>query len=837
MADKLSTNEKKINLEEILEEVDYDLAHYGKASEESIETMNLDVAVVPKIKTDSPIEAALKVQASSEEHQAKIIAELERKAQEAKKNFNEIKEDFFRVYKDYIQKRHLRESLGFSTETKKWPVEYEEYKIEKKKYYQALTNQKRTELVLEVKSSLKGKEDEERKRIREELKRKINEFKTSKLFSDLEANERQDLLDVRAEALITKKKGVFSRFLSDYNKLPSWVRVGTGSAIATGALASFGALPASVIGTYFSARWARGLVAGIASKAVGKAVHAGGEKILGRFMGREEQVFKKEFNRKKLDDMVDNWEQRMDKMTSRERIRQLSVVGSSLLTGGLLAGVTKDFLPSVNQKLHMVAGKSNFMPSVDAISANKAGVFLESSGYNNGQYDFVKAIDKAIKEDSQIPPPDKLPDAYRVMRALVDEMNKHNMELSEKSNAAFQESLVNKTIDMLKKGELAFAQAKSLIDEVTVYNLSKDNVITPIKQTTDVLLQNQPVASGDSKVDIIKPKELLEYKYVQKGQGLMHTALRFGLPESEFKDAWKNTFIPVKGVNTHISDVGLVHTDTKVSYDAENRVFKVEGKGVGTDKDLYKAFQKEGRPIPEWLKDKVLSDKASVRQTIPTPMDRNATIVAFDEPRTAAAKVEFNRIVDGTITPEKAIEVGFDFEDGLSSSEEKVAGYLKEHQRLPENNIRQILNIQRAVEIKGSRILISDIDKYYSAAINYSAGSAYDQVRFIEFIKGDKEALYDIFDYGKGKILNTNTFESIKQVRHDGSVDVEIKVRNNAVPMHIMVDYTTGQFKLKSGGFLMFGWSFDSKFTRPHDLDKEQLEKALKHMLEKAKGL
>ena len=97
--------------------------------------------------------------------------------------------------------------------------------------------------------------------------------------------------------------------------------------------------------------------------------------------------------------------------------------------------------------------------------------------------------------------------------------------------------------------------------------------------------------------------------------------------------------------------------------------------------------------------------------------------------------------------------------------------------------------------------------------------------------------VYDIFDYGKGKILNTNTFESIKQVRHDGSVDVEIKVRNNAVPMHIMVDYTTGQFKLKSGGFLMFGWSFDSKFTRPHDLDKEQLEKALKHMLEKAKGL
>ena len=177
------------------------------------------------------------------------------------------------------------------------------------------------------------------------------------------------------------------------------------------------------------------------------------------------------------------------------------------------------------------------------------------------------------------------------------------------------------------------------------------------------------------------------------------------------------------------------------------------------------------------------------------------------------------------------------FGDGLSRPEQLVAEYWAQNKvDLSDTDVRYLLNISRAADVVKSSVNLDDINSYYAVAGHYSIHSAYDQLKLIEFIKGDQSALEKVFSFGDHKILSTNVFESIKQTAHNGIIDVEVRVKSNGVPMHIIVDRNSGQYHLESGGIWPFKWNFDKSHIDNNNFEKGNLEKTLKHMARTAKN-
>ena len=136
-------------------------------------------------------------------------------------------------------------------------------------------------------------------------------------------------------------------------------------------------------------------------------------------------------------------------------------------------------------------------------------------------------------------------------------------------------------------------------------------------------------------------RESLRFQTPNPKQGLYNTAKKFGLSDGDFKAAWGNAYKSVPGKNLipiRISDMGLVHTDTKLAYFPGNEkdgpaFIVIEGTNkIGTDRDLLASFENQGISPPKWLVEKL---SLTTESTSPGP-----SISSTEAPETPAPTAE-----------------------------------------------------------------------------------------------------------------------------------------------------------------------------------------------------
>ncbi|MDP3727755.1 MAG: serine/threonine-protein phosphatase, partial [bacterium] len=100
---------------------------------------------------------------------------------------------------------------------------------------------------------------------------------------------------------------------------------------------------------------------------------------------------------------------------------------------------------------------------------------------------------------------------------------------------------------------------------------------------------------------------------IEQGGNVWRSALRLvengEMSRPQFEKAWANSFVEIEGQGkVPISKVGLVHAGDIVRFNREAGVFEIIPKSsipVGSDKDLFAAYEKLGKEPPEWLKKSV----------------------------------------------------------------------------------------------------------------------------------------------------------------------------------------------------------------------------------------
>ncbi len=105
-------------------------------------------------------------------------------------------------------------------------------------------------------------------------------------------------------------------------------------------------------------------------------------------------------------------------------------------------------------------------------------------------------------------------------------------------------------------------------------------------------------------------KESHNVATIEKGGNIWKAAHSFvgrALNEEQFRHAWAHSTVEINGIKVPINEVGLSHAHDQIIFtpDAQGGHFEVvnyaKNLRFGTNEDLYKAFVKGHKPVPDWL--------------------------------------------------------------------------------------------------------------------------------------------------------------------------------------------------------------------------------------------
>ena len=142
---------------------------------------------------------------------------------------------------------------------------------------------------------------------------------------------------------------------------------------------------------------------------------------------------------------------------------------------------------------------------------------------------------------------------------------------------------------------------------------------------------------------------------IEQGGNVWRSAMRLvetrQMSRPQFEKAWANSYVEIAGQGkVPISKVGLVHAGDIVRFNREAGVFEVISKSnmpVGSDKDLFAAYERLGKEAPEWLKksvgvplrpDEVLAAGDQLRGLSPAEVDELARVDEFEKDMAAQAE-------------------------------------------------------------------------------------------------------------------------------------------------------------------------------------------------------
>ncbi len=179
------------------------------------------------------------------------------------------------------------------------------------------------------------------------------------------------------------------------------------------------------------------------------------------------------------------------------------------------------------------------------------------------------------------------------------------------------------------------------------------SIVKPSPETVAAVLREAVAAKAATVPEALADAEqaLGAVMTIESGGNIWKSAMRLvetgQVSRPQFEKAWANSYVEIAGQGKiPISKVGLVHAGDVVRFNREAGVFEVipkSGMPVGSDKNLFAAYERLGKEAPEWLKKSVgapLKPHEALNTLFPTEIDELARVKQFEEDMAAQAGVK-----------------------------------------------------------------------------------------------------------------------------------------------------------------------------------------------------